>query len=376
MKAASSKETPHFKSWSARAPSNIALIKYMGKADQSDSLSHNLDQDLTGHLSQEDKEALCFRNVSLNSSLSYTLPHLITQVQIEEADQDSWSPFQKNPFYNTRTYHLSKDISVESDLSSHAQKRFLDFFQFLKRVFMIPGHYTLYSQNNYPMAIGAASSASSFAALTLAAYTLAKDRSAVKDRVNNLERKDLAGLSRVGSGSSCRSFFSPWSIWCGREVREIQTYRDKLLHQLVIVENREKLISSSEAHQSVKKSPFFKGRAARAEHRIKILIQALKKADWKTCFKTCYEEFLDLHSLFESGKPPIRYKTDASQKVLDCVQDYWLKNNDGPLVTMDAGANVHLLYRPDQSLQKEHITRFLSSFCTVLSSLESQGETM
>lgn len=369
MKAASSKNPRHFKSWSAKAPSNIALIKYMGKADQSASFSHDLNQDLISHLCQEDKEVLYFRNVSFHSSLSYTLPHLITQVQIEESGQDDWSPFQKNPFHNIKTYQLSKNIPLESHLSSFAQKRFLNFFQFLKRVFLIPGHYTVYSQNNYPMAIGAASSASSFAALTLATYALAKDCSSIKDKIKDLQRKDLARLSRVGSGSSCRSFFSPWSVWCGREVHATQTYWDKLLHQLVIVEDRKKSISSSEAHQSVKKSPHFKNRIARAEHRMKILHQALKQADWKKCFKICYEEFLDLHSLFESADPPIRYKNSASQKVLDCVQDYWRKNNDGPLVTMDAGANVHLLYRPDQSLQKKHITKLLSPFCTVLSSL-------
>ena len=89
--------------------------------------------------------------------------------------------------------------------------------------------------------------------------------------------------------------------------------------------------------------------------RLKALSEALNQTDWRLCFNFCYEEFLDMHSLFETAQPPLKYKTDSSQKVLNCIKDYWRKNNDGPLATMDAGANVHLLYRPDQKEQRENI---------------------
>jgi diphosphomevalonate decarboxylase len=40
--------------------------------------------------------------------------------------------------------------------------------------------------------------------------------------------------------------------------------------------------------------------------------------------------------------------TEETTAVLDILQDLWRKKGDGPIVTMDAGPNIHLLYRSDQ----------------------------
>lgn len=364
-------------SWSATSPSNIALIKYMGKADKNltesfSFLSKEQEKNFTSRLSKKDREDFYFKNLSLNSSLSYTLNHFVTTVQIEESDKDNWSPFKKNSFQNNRFYSSSKEIHFENKISDQAQKKFLNFFQFLKRFFLISGNYTVYSQNNFPIATGSASSASSFSALTLATYELAKNRSSIKDKIRNLQAKDLAMLSRVGSGSSCRSFFSPWCIWSNREISTFQTDWSFLLHQLIIVESKPKQISSTKAHQMVKTSPHFKDRSERVSKRMNSLCEALNLRDWESCFKICYEEFLDLHSLFETANPPFEYKNTLSQQALNRIKDYWKTEGDGPLVTMDAGANIHLLYRPDQYKQREKITSLLSDYA-VLSSLEQRN---
>ena len=341
----------------------------MGKAEKNSTgnPSYKEKESFLKHLSKKDRENLYFKNRSLNSSLSYTLSHFITKVHIEESDKDSWAPFSKDPFKNHRLYSSSKQIYFENKLSNQAQKKFLDFFQFLKRFFFVPGHYTVFSHNNFPMSIGSASSASSFAALTMAVYELAKERSPIKDKINTLQKRDLAQLSRVGSGSSCRSFFSPWCIWSDRDVSAFHPPWDQLLHQLIIVESQPKSISSSEAHQRVKTSPHFKNRIDRANTRMNSLLSALQMKNWKKGFKICYEEFMDLHSLFETARPPFRYKKTSSQKVLECINEYWKNKDDGPLITMDAGANVHLLYRPDQNEHREKIKNLLFNY-TILSS--------
>jgi diphosphomevalonate decarboxylase len=41
--------------------------------------------------------------------------------------------------------------------------------------------------------------------------------------------------------------------------------------------------------------------------------------------------------------------TENSAVLLRILEKFWEQKGDGPLVTMDAGPNVHLLYRPDQS---------------------------
>lgn len=319
-------------------------------------------------LSKKDKAEFLFKNLSLNPSLSYTLSHFVTKVRIEESHKDTWSPFKNNPFKEKPLYQSNNDCVVENLMPLAAQKRFLDFFKFLKRCFKIPGYYQVFSQNNFPSSIGAASSASSFAALSMAVYKLAMDRSTIKNKLKKMQPQDLAFLSRMGSGSSCRCFFSPWCIWQNQTVIPFNAPWNTLDHQLVIVDSQPKKISSQQAHQFIKTSPHFKSRPKRATKRLKLLCQAFHSKNWEQCFKICYEEFIDMHALFETSSPPFQYKTKQSQNILDHIQRFWKDKGDGPVVTMDAGANIHLLYRPDQKKQKEEIHNLLSDYI-VLSSL-------
>ena len=356
--------------WSASAPSNIALIKYMGKVEKSQEIPPVFqklkDKELS--LSQEDEERLFFKNRALNPSLSYTLNHFVTKVQIEEAGEDKWQAFEREPFEALNLYKSSGKIPLEKPLSESAQKKYLDFFKFLKRFFQIPGKHIVRSQNNFPRACGIASSASSFSALTLAVYEMAKEKSVRKEGLKDLDREVLAQLSRSGSGSSCRSFFSPWAFWQGTAVQSFEGPWKTLLHQLVLVHSGEKSISSSLAHQMIKTSPYFKGRELRVKSRLEALFTAFKQKNWKNGFDICYEEFMDMHSLFETATPSFKYKTKESEKVLALIQNYWQKQGEGPLVTMDAGANVHLLYLPEKFYQRDEIEKLLEDY-PVLSSL-------
>ena len=327
--------------------------------------------DLGSHLSKTDEEKLWFKNLAVNASLSYTLKHFVTTVQIESGDRkDKWQAFKEDPFKNKKPYHSSKPILLHSSLSQTEQKKFLDFFIFLKRFFLIPGYYTISSQNNFPKAIGSASSASSFSALTLAVYKLAREKSSLKpEKLKSIKAQELAHLSRSGSGSACRSLFSPWCLWEGYKIHSFECSWNRLLHQLVIVDSKDKKIDSTQAHERVKTSPLFTQRADRANKRLHALKASLNLEDWRKCFQICYEEFLDIHSLFESSKPSFSYKTAETQKVLNEIVHFWKQRQDGPLITMDAGSNVHLLYRNNQQKHKEEISQKLSAYSTVLSSL-------
>ena len=303
--------------------------------------------------SSEEKEE-SFHNIPINTSLSYTLNHLLTKVEIQEREgEDIWTPFNKEDEFYT-------------ELSLSSQKKFLKFFQYLKTVFGIVGSYTLSSGNNFPLSIGAASSASSFASLTLATYELAKDRSS---KFVEMSREELAQCSRRGSGSSCRSFYSPWSLWTKDKVQAISFPFDSLIHQLIVIENKEKKIPSSEAHLLVKSSPYFSSRAQRAETRLKDLCSALSSKNWKECYSIAKEEFLDMHQLFETAEPAFSYQNKDSKKIVAAIDQLWEERQDGPLVTMDAGASVHLLYRPDQSSLAKELEQTFSSF-SVFSSLK------
>ena len=108
--------------WFAQAPSNIALIKYMGKKDIEN-------------------------NIPINSSLSYTLNNLLSSVMLEThpGKKDFWEP-------------LDTPGSLKFVLSNDAQDRFLRHLARLKAQVNYSGAFIVRSSNNFPHSSGLASS--------------------------------------------------------------------------------------------------------------------------------------------------------------------------------------------------------------------------
>ncbi|WP_058534703.1 diphosphomevalonate/mevalonate 3,5-bisphosphate decarboxylase family protein [Legionella saoudiensis] len=295
--------------WLAHAPANIALIKYMGKKDES---SNNPD----------------------NSSLSYTLNNLLSTVKLEQIDseQDAWEP-------------LVVPGQVKFALSELGEKKFLNHLARIKKYFNYEGSFLVQSCNNFPHSSGMASSASSFAALTrCAVFALAE---LTQRELPTVEEQ--ASLSRLGSGSSCRSFHSPWVLWQNdNTVKPIELPYPELIHQVVVISAEQKAVSSSEAHKLVKSSELYETRAERAEENLTRLLNAFMAKDWGEAYQICWREFQDMHQLFNTCAQPFSYISSNSLGVLNDLQQLWDKKGDGPIVTMDAGPNIHLMYRPDQ----------------------------
>lgn len=301
--------------WTSEAPSNIALIKYMGKIE------------VPG-------------NKPTNTSLSFTLGHLKSIVQLEYDDHlttDSWEALTS---FGERTF-------APLQLSQKGIERFLAHFSLLKTHFGFKGHFRVRSANDFPSDCGLASSASSFAALTKVAMVALSE---LTDKPAPTA-SEAAQWSRRGSGSSCRSFFEPWVIWSPDHVGEVPGLMNKgdLLHQVIVVDEIVKQVSSSEAHKRVTSSLLFGGRPNRADVRAADLIKALEMEKWEEAFEISWAEFWDMHALFETSQPSFGYMNVGSLDVLQFVREQiWAKEKDGPLVTMDAGPNVHLLYRKDE----------------------------
>lgn len=291
------------KTFEADGFSNIALIKYMGKSN-------------------------ALLNQATNPSMSYTLPHLKSVVKISSsiATSDQWMP-------------LTGPGLQDLVLSEKGQTKFLKHVEHLKNLWNVKGFLKIESANNFPADCGIASSASSFAALTLAmAQFYNRPESPV----------ELARISRLGSGSSCRSFFSPWCLWNGDQIELIELPYKKLLHLVILIDAEKKEVSSSDAHLRVASSPLFQGREGRVAMRTEGLLSALKKEQWPAAFQIVWDEFEDMHQLFETSQPAFSYRNQKSKAVLDECKKVWLIEKDGPLVTMDAGPNIHLLFRENQ----------------------------
>lgn len=296
------------------APSNIALIKYMGKSD-----AHN--------------------NLPTNSSLSYTLENLRSFVEIEldpKLKEDTWSSLNQ----------LDDQRFESIDLTDKGIQKFIKHFQKMKQDFGVTENFHIRSANNFPSDCGLASSASSFAALTKAANQLFQEMKPKEIPLNDFE---MAEVSRAGSGSSCRSFFQPWCLWSSNGgVRPIEFPVGNLLHQVVVIDEDKKEVSSSDAHKRVLTSPNFPSRPERAEKRLAELMMTFRMDDWKRSFELVWDEFIDMHELFETSQPSFTYMNDKTTQALKYLKAIWTEKGDGPLITMDAGPNIHLLYRQDQ----------------------------
>jgi diphosphomevalonate decarboxylase len=274
-------------------------------------------------------------NQPTNASLSYTLDHLVSTVEVEYVPgTDAWS-------------WEMLESSEPFAMSDKGRAKYIGFAQRLADQFGIPGQYKIRSGNSFPAACGIASSASSFAALTLAMAEIQKNV-----RGGHLSAQELSRLSRMGSGSSCRSFFKPWSIWKSDGAESISAPYEKLEHDVVVVSGEEKSVSSSEAHLRVSSSLLFEGRAARAERRLKELLLSFQSKDWEKSYQLIWEEFWDMHALFETSRPSFGYMNERSISVLQSARDQWQTKKDGPWITMDAGPNVHFLWRPEQRNQR------------------------
>lgn len=299
--------------WFAQAPANIALIKYMGKRDAE-------------------------HNIPANPSLSYTLHKLVTNVSLEACSgkYDDWEP-------------LNIPGSMLFKLPLPAQQRFLDHLAYIKSTFDYTGSFIVRSSNNFPTASGLASSASSFAALTKCATLALSDLT----QTPCPSVKEQALLSQKGSGSSCRSFYAPWAYWDENTVKSIELPYNELIHQVIVVSHEEKLIPSSIAHQRVQTSSLYESRQQQATEHLQLLLEHLKAGDWNKAYQVCWKEFQSMHELFTTSSPPFTYMTKEGNDALKLIQTLWEHEGDGPIVTMDAGPNIHLLYRTDQAILAE-----------------------
>lgn len=295
--------------WLSEASANIALIKYMGKLDK-------------------------VKKIPANPSLSYTLDHLRSYVSLEliRNKHDFWEP-------------LELAGMQPLCLSAAEQKRFLEHLAFLKQKFAYQGNFVVRSTNNFPESTGLASSASSFAALTRCAVLALSELT----QTPLPDTETQAQLSRYGSGSSCRSFFSPWVLWDGESVQAIELPYDNLIHQVIIVSHTPKAVSSAQAHERVITSPHYATRPQRAQARLDTLLDALKNQKWADAYAICWDEFQDMHQLFSTSQEPFSYMLPQTQDLLIELKNRWQRQGDGPIVTMDAGPNIHLFYRADQT---------------------------
>ncbi len=217
------------------------------------------------------------------------------------------------------------------------------------------------SQNNFPHGTGIASSAAGFGALSLCLahieQLLLGDTSLHTEvgGMNFWQRSSY--LSRIGSGSACRSMFSRPAIWgetpavagssnlfaveIDAEVHPSLSYwKDVVL----IVDDGEKSVSSSAGHALLTNHPYAEARFGQAQKNLEGIVLAMKNGDVKSFIEIVESEALQLHSMMMTSIP---YYVLMRPNTLAIIEQIWrFREQTGLSIcfTLDAGANVHFLY--------------------------------
>jgi diphosphomevalonate decarboxylase len=287
----------------AIAHPNIALVKYWGKRDLA-------------------------LNLPAVSSVSLTLDGFQTTTRVD---------------WGAPADHLSLD-------GAPAQPReAAKVFALLDRLDPDRPRCAVTTANTFPTGAGLASSASGFAALTLAAATArarAHGDAAPPDLVA------LSRLARQGSGSACRSLWGGFVLWSRGEAPDGHDSHGVPLHDahhwdvvmvVGVVSKAGKAVGSTEGmERSRLTSPLYDTWVAQAEEDVAAGIAAIADRDLTRLGEVMEASTLKMHAAMMTARPPLLYWQPATVAALHAV---WALRAAGTSawVTMDAGPQVKVL---------------------------------
>lgn len=299
--------TTHMHTATALALPNIAFIKYWGDQDP------------------------CLR-IPANGSLSMNLAGLYTRTRVTfatELPEDT----------------LTVNEQAITDVGLERVSTLLDCVRELAGVRLFA---TVESYSNFPIGAGIASSASAFAALSLAASAAAG---------RQLTESELSRLARSGSGSACRSIpggFVEWQAGSSDEDSYAFTFAPPehwdLVDCIVIVNQAHKAVGSTAGHALALTSPLQPARVQDAPRRLDICRRAILQRDFQAFAEIIELDSNLMHSIMITSTPPLLYWQPATLAVMRAVQE--LRQTGIPAAyTIDAGPNVHVLTQSSSASQ-------------------------
>lgn len=282
----------------AIAPSNIAFTKYWGRKDE-------------------------LLRLPENGSISMSLSNLLTTTTVE--------------------FSLQQEDQITINGNGIEEGEAERIIKHLDRVRQIAGIETkarVVSNNNFPTGTGLSSSASGFAALTLAASKAAS---------LDLSQKDLSILARQGSGSACRSIPSGFVEWLDGNSSDTSyatqifppDYWD-IADVAAVVSVGKKEVSTSTGQQSAKSSPFMDVRKAHMKEKNELTKQLIKDRNFKEFGELIEAEALELHSIMLTQRPALIYWTPGTLRIMK-LTGLWRAEGIPVYFTINTGQDIHLI---------------------------------
>ena len=309
----------------ASCPSNIALIKYWGKYEE---------------------------QIPANPSISFTLSNCKTETKMI---------FRSGEKFSVKTFLAGKE---ETKFSEKIEKYFRNIEKYLP--WILQGSFAIETENTFPHSSGIASSASGFGAIAKCLMEMDKAFSG-KDF---FDVKKASFLARLGSGSACRSVYDGLVVW--GEVNEVEgssdlyavKYPDEEIHLIfrdfndyvLLIHEGQKSVSSTVGHGLMNTNPYAARRFQEARENFVPMKEILKSGDLQTFMKLVEHEALTLHAMMMMSDPAFILMQTGTLQVINRVWEFRKETNLPLFFTLDAGANVHLLF---PSEKKAEITNFI-----------------
>jgi diphosphomevalonate decarboxylase len=192
------------------------------------------------------------------------------------------------------------------------------------------------SENNFPTATGLSSSASGFAALTVAGSAAAG---------LPLDTKGLSILARQGSGSACRSIPDGFVEWLDGDASARSIFPADhwdIIDVVAVVSAQRKDVSTSEGQKLVETSPFMMTRLSRMSGKITQCKKYIKEKDFRSFGELIESEALELHAIMLTSRPSLIYWLPATIQVMKLVKK-WRSEGLPVYFTVNTGQDVHLI---------------------------------
>ncbi len=203
------------------------------------------------------------------------------------------------------------------------------------------------SSNNFPTAAGLASSASGFAALTVAVDALLD---------LNLSPSQLSVMARRGSGSAARSIFGGFvtldvgadsQSTCARPLLAKHSWPLNVV--IAVTASGPKSVSSSAGmEQSRLTSPYYEAWNHQVPKDLATAQSAIENRDFETLAEVSEASFLAMHGVMISTRPGLLYMKPASLACIERVREL-RSQGVAAFCTMDAGPQVKIICQPDDA---------------------------
>ena len=315
----------------ALAQPNIALVKYWGKRDAA-------------------------LNLPAAGSLSITLDALHTRTRVRFDDALA-----------------ADDISLNGERDEAQSRKIGAFLDLFRTRTGTTARAHVESGNDFPTGAGLASSASGFAALTVAV-----------DRALGLglDARELSMLARRGSGSAARSIFGGFvEMAAGARDDGEDAFATPLLDAaawplkvVVAITTREKKTISSRVGMDRTRdtSPFYRDWLATVPGDLATARDAVQTRDFEKLGAVSEASCMAMHAVMLATRPALIYWNAATLDCIQCIRTLQAEGT-GVFFTIDAGPQVKAVCLPDDATDVAEALRDVAGVQDVLVSGLGEG---